>query len=481
MDQSFADLAPGVLAQARWFAGKGRPMRIVDVTVLPWYGRRIEPRRDGDLVGVRPVLVAVDHDDARPVTVDTYQFLLAVRQPGPDPAPGSYGTCSDAHVTGTSDVLEVADATQDPEAMGLVLSVMAAAEEPEGRADGTIHHHAVVDLPAADLSPRPFRGEQSNTSVFYGEALMLKVFRRLEQGRNLDIAVHAALGQDNASTATLYGWTDATWRLTGDEVTADLTMLVERFRGAEDGWQLAVDACTAGEDFTAEAAALGEALREIHGGLARHFPTSTIAGKKIGAVMGDRLDDTCGVAPQLLPYGTGLGAIFAELDEHRLPVQHIHGDFHLGQVLRTPDGWRVIDFEGEPLKTLAERWAPDSPWRDVAGMLRSFDYAAATATQRRRKEAVDAGTPAAAGPGMPPAQWRQACRNAFLRAYHQGNPTGSDLAVLRAYEADKAVYEVVYEIRNRPAWVSIPLEAIAELVTPSPITTDGQPPIQEEK
>ena len=479
---SFDDLAPRALNTARWYAGKGRPLSIVSTIALPWYGARTETTDAGELIGVRPVLVTVRHDDARPAATDTYQFLLAVRRPGQMPGVGSYGSCRDPRITGSQDVLEVTDATQDAEAMEIVLTALSGAERPAPTPDGTVRHHVLAELPRTDLSPRPFPGEQSNSSVFYGDALMLKAFRRLEPGHNLDIAVHAALGKDRSgSTAVLYGWTEAHWTRGSDQLSADLAMLVERFRQAEDGWELACAACAAGEDFSAEATALGVSLRQIHQGLARHFPTEVVDAGPIGRRMGERLDDGCGIAPQLLPYGTGLGAIFAALDEHKLVVQHVHGDFHLGQVLRTPDGWRVIDFEGEPMKTLAERWEPDSPWRDVAGMLRSFDYAAATARQRRIRSAAAAGTPGSPGPGLSPQQWRQLCRNAFLEAYHQGAPEGFDLAVLRAYEADKAVYEVVYEIRHRPAWVSIPLGAVAGLVTPSPIINDGQPPIREEK
>lgn len=478
MADSFDDLAPRALNAARWYAGKGRPLRIAGVAALPWYSAPEESVDEGGLVGVRPVLVTVKHDDVRPAATDTYQFLLAVRSPGPTPAPGSYGICTDPRVTGSKQPMEVADATQGAEAMGLVLASMSTGDKPPATADGSIRHHPIAELPSADLSPRPFGGEQSNTSVFFGDALMLKVFRRLEPGHNLDIAVHAALGQDGTgSTATLYGWTEGHWRSGTDELYADLAMVVERFRQAEDGWGLACAAAIAGQDFTDEAAALGRALREVHHGLARHFATDVVDAGRIGERMGERLDETCGIAPQLLPYGTGLGAIFSALDDHRLAVQHIHGDFHLGQTLRTPEGWRIIDFEGEPMKSLAERWAPDSPWRDVAGMLRSFDYAAATATQHRTHAAA-VGDPT---PGIPPKQWRAECRAAFLKAYHHGMPSGFDLAVLRAYEADKAVYEVVYEIRNRPDWVSIPLGAVAELVTPSPITNDGQSPIHEEK
>ena len=123
----------------------------------------------------------------------------------------------------------------------------------------------------------------------------------------------------------------------------------------------------------------------------------------------------------------------------------MHGDFHLGQTLHTPDGWKIIDFEGEPAKTMAERVAPDSGWRDVAGMLRSFDYAAASV------------------PGPDSAGWAEECRAAFLRGYAGGDLDPQQAAAVRAYEADKAIYEVIYEVRNRPDWVAIPLGAVATL------------------
>lgn len=135
----------------------------------------------------------------------------------------------------------------------------------------------------------------------------------------------------------------------------------------------------------------------------------------------------------------------------------MHGDFHLGQVLATPHGWRVIDFEGEPLKSRTEREAPDSVWRDVAGALRSFDYAAASAGSHNPRAAA----------------WRDACRAAFLTNYCQSPPTAEDQAILQAYEADKAVYEVVYEVRNRPQWVSIPLAAVAGLASSGPGSPGG--------
>jgi maltokinase len=165
--------------------------------------------------------------------------------------------------------------------------------------------------------------------------------------------------------------------------------------------------------------------------------------------MKDRLAVAAGIAPALEPHRAGLSRCFDALAAAELSTQRVHGDFHLGQTLHTPTGWKIIDFEGEPVKSLAERAEPDSVWRDIAGMLRSFDYAAASV------------------PGPDAQAWADACRAAFLDGYAGGGLSGADEALLRAYVADKAVYEVVYEVRNRPDWVNIPLAAVATIATDS--------------
>jgi len=137
----------------------------------------------------------------------------------------------------------------------------------------------------------------------------------------------------------------------------------------------------------------------------------------------------------------------------------VHGDLHLGQTLRTVKNWKVVDFEGEPAKPLSERMLPDSPWRDVAGMLRSFDYASAVIG--------DAPTEAGGHVASKAHEWAERNRAAFLDGYRevtgQDARSGEPAAMVAAYEADKAVYEVVYETRNRPDWVRIPLDAIERL------------------
>jgi maltokinase len=171
-----------------------------------------------------------------------------------------------------------------------------------------------------------------------------------------------------------------------------------------------------------------------------------------------RLDEALDAVPALAEMQAGLTARFDRLRESTEPVatQRVHGDLHLGQTLRTVKGWKIIDFEGEPAKSLAERTSLSSPLRDVAGMLRSFDYAAGATLQ---------GFGASMQLAYRAHEWSTRNREAFLAGY--SSITGDELTaqsdLLEAFEADKAIYEAVYETRNRPGWVGIPLQAIARI------------------
>ena len=176
--------------------------------------------------------------------------------------------------------------------------------------------------------------------------------------------------------------------------------------------------------------------------------------------MDARLDAALEVVPELAQYADSLRAAYARLRTlDGVEVQQIHGDLHLGQTLRTSLGWKIVDFEGEPAKPLSERLRPDSPWRDVAGMLRSFDYVPHV-VERQFVEDHPEGVEQRAQRAE---EWAHRNRNHFLTAYAGGELTVAQRALLDAYVADKAVYETVYETRNRPTWVAIPLEAVARI------------------
>jgi maltokinase len=326
-----------------------------------------------------------------------------------------------------------------------------------------------------------FSGEQSNSSVAFGDDSLMKVFRKITPGSNPDISIHEVLtraGSDHV--AALYGWLDTS--ASEDESEGDpdgpvleLAMLQQFLRTASDGWDLALasvrnlfaeadlHADEVGGDFAAESARLGEALAETHRSLAEHFPVEDRSSEDLAALaaaMDERLDAALAVVPDLAPYADDLRRSFAAVRE--LPgvrVQRIHGDLHLGQTLRTVRGWKIVDFEGEPAKPLAERALPDSPWRDVAGMLRSFDYAPRVVERTWGEDLDDATEQRSYRAG----EWSDRNREAFLTAYASRDLTAEERTLLEAYVADKAVYETVYETRNRPAWVGIPLAAVARI------------------
>jgi len=198
--------------------------------------------------------------------------------------------------------------------------------------------------------------------------------------------------------------------------------------------------------------------------LAEHFPVERLDAAAVGALadgMDARLDAALEVVPELAQHADTLRAAYDRLRHlDDVAVQQIHGDLHLGQTLRTSLGWKIVDFEGEPAKPLAERTLPDSPWRDVAGMLRSFDYAPRSVEHSQASGESDAELVELRR--MRAGEWANRNRNHFLVAYG-GDLTVEQRVLLDAYVADKAVYETVYEARNRPGWLSIPLESLSQI------------------
>lgn len=412
---------------ARWFQGKGRAGTLTAVAPLPWL---VQP---GGEVAVRPELATIAYDDGG---TELYQLLVSYR-----PVPPEDPTL----VVGTLDGTSVCDAARDTGAMAAVAALLGTAATL-GDARASVSVHVGDPMPDGARTPRWYAGQQSNTNVFLGDGALLKIFRKLEPGANLDLVVTRRLRDAGVQDVpAVYGWIEGT--LAG--VQYDLAAVTEQLRDPQDGWALACDACRDGVDFSEHAAALGHALAAVHHGLAT--PSASVPGDRLADAMTARLDAAATAATVLVPYVPALRARFDALRGRDLVVQPVHGDFHLGQTLLTSAGWRIIDFEGEPLKSFEQRRAPDSVWRDVAGMTRSLAYA----TSAHPEPSGDA-----------PQIWLRSARDAFLRAYC-GDDGEVDHDLLDAYEADKAAYEVVYETRNRPDWVPIPLAAIQHVTSQS--------------
>ncbi|MFE1665364.1 hypothetical protein [Microbacterium sp. P02] len=303
---------------------------------------------------------------------------------------------------------------------------------------------------------RVLTGEQSNTSIVFDEdglpTIIFKLFRTLHHGENPDVTVQRALSEAGSPfVPRFFGSVDAEWPDVGREsgvARGTLGFAQEFLPGVRDGWSIALEAARADSDFTGAARDLGTAVALVHDALATALDTTVATPEDVtltGAAWRRRLRIAAAEVPAVADRLSAIDELYREALERPWPLlQRIHGDLHLGQVLAVPDGgWRIVDFEGEPLRPMEERAIPDLPLRDVAGMLRSFDYAAAVA----------------GGPGAD--DWATACRTAFLDAYsHAAGSIDLDPMLLRALVLDKAVYEAIYEARNRPDWLAVPLAGI---------------------
>ena len=453
------------LVQQRWYAGKSRAGS-VSATLLATLS---EGRQS-----VQLWVAEVRYADG----VEYYQVPIVLRaEPAEHLEHALIGSVVDSDGDGGSDhavgTIELYDALHDKDVTQLWLDAFAAesAEAGESALDGVRFNRRVERsrIPVGEPS-LVTTAEQSNTSLVYGDAAIMKVFRRLEPGLNPDIEIHAALAElGGAHVAELFGHVSAEF----DGRQWSLAMLQEFMTTATDGWELAkisvrdlmaeadLHAEEAGGDFAAEAYRLGVATAEVHANLAAAFPTSSLPAAEISAragTMNARLDAALYEVPELSEVEPGLRQAYHDLADLDGPVfaQRVHGDLHLGQVLRTVHRWILIDFEGEPAKTIEERRTAYSPLRDVAGMLRSFDYAA-------RHQLIEAGsTPQSE---FRASEWAERNRDAFCAGYASTGGLDPDKhpVLLRALEADKAVYEAVYEARNRPRWLSIPLASLRRL------------------
>jgi maltokinase len=450
---SLTDLLTAWLPEQRWYAGKGRAIRAVAVErEIPI---ALQGNQDGSSTAeLSYTLLRVDDEEGGS---DRYQLLLG-RLEGEVPSRLTRAVIGD--VEGRT----AYDAVHDVDATAALLERMAAGSSEQG-----ISFMATGELDTT-LPSRVMGAEQSNTSVVFGEEYILKLFRRIQPGTNPDLEITRALASaDSPHVAKPLGWIEGEV----DGQTTTLAMMQCFLRSASEGWAMAtasvrdlfaegdLHAAEVGGDFAAEAERLGAATAEVHALMAQQLPTATAGPEQAqdtARQLHTRLEEALQVVPELAPFADALRAAYEQVATRTAPVavQRVHGDYHLGQVLRTQAGWVVLDFEGEPARPLSERTALMSPLRDVAGMLRSFDSAARHLLHER--------------PGEPQlayraTEWAERNREAFCDGYAAaaGADPREEAALMRAFELDKAVYELVYEARNRPSWLPIPLGSIERL------------------
>ncbi len=450
-DHDLVPLLVEYLPQQRWFSAKGQQL---DATAV-------------DIISRTPVAVGFHGIDVEQVlfTVHTgsglhrYQLWLGWTDVLPD------------HLTysmiGTVEGRTGFDALADTRVSTLLLETIGENRDLGNGVRGRREPDAVFDTGAVG---RVIGAEQSNTSLIYGQFGILKMFRRIEPGPNPDAEIHRALhAVGSTHIATPLG--EITGPVDGQDTT--LGLLTEFFANSAEGWAMATSsvrdlmsegdlrADEVGGDFAAEAERLGDAVAAVHRDLAEAFGTQAAPPDELARIL-DRMRADANAAADLVP----------SLAEHRerimqafgraehaggITLQRIHGDLHLGQVLRTLHGWSLIDFEGEPAKPLEYRRAMHSPLKDIAGMLRSFDYAARGLVVNPHSDAQHK---------YRAAEWAERNRKAFCDGYAAA--AGSDPRqagnLLRAFELDKAIYEVVYEHGHRPLWETIPLQAVVALI-----------------
>jgi len=448
---TFEDTLATWLPTQRWYSGSGAALRDLAITA------------DTTLATGDPELRHLIITASSGGETARYQVLVGVRSHVPDSL--RHAVIGPAGSDGTA-----YEALQDPVLTRILLRGVA-----EGRSVGQMRFvrepSAIIDT---GLDSVPLAGEQSNTSLILGEWAILKVLRRLFPGKNPDLEINRALARRGSThVAEPFGWIE-----TVCDGRPFLLAILRRYLPAlGDGWSFATASLRglysgdisrtpgrirpeqAGGDFAAEASRLGAATAEVHSDLAAAFGLTTTAPGALSTLSGQmtgKLNSALTEVPELCRYADKLRSYYAELATIREPMslQRIHGDYHLGQVLRTATGWVVLDFEGEPAVPLSQRQAPDVALRDVAGMLRSLDYAA-------RHQLLD--RPDAERLRGIADEWVERSQAAFCNGYAEagGADPQANTTLLRALMLDKAVYEVVYEARYRPSWLPIPLHSIA--------------------
>jgi maltokinase len=437
MTLPYADWLP----HQRWYAGRGRTIDAATPVTVTTLGENV------DHVVLEVTFTAGGASQC-------YQVFVGWDQPPPPEFAGIATIGSDGERTGY-------DALYNETTARYLLSLIA---------DGaTIGPLRFVPEPDAALPvqrpPRVGDAEQSNTSVVFDSAAILKVFRRVQRGINPDVELNRVLARAGCPhVARLLGAIEGT---DPDGQPLSLGMVTEYAQNSAEGWAMAktstrdlfaeadLRADEVGGDFAAESYRLGEAVAGVHRTLAKELGTSMAHPPT--AEWAARLADAADTVDTVAALRPAIESRFRRAGSSEVPIQRIHGDLHLGQVLRTPREWLLIDFEGEPGRPLEERRRADSPLRDVAGMLRSYDYAA---------HHLLVNEPGNEQLAFRAREWSDRNRAAFCAGYAAvaGADPRDQAVLLGAYELDKAVYEAAYEARHRPSWLPIPLQSIQRML-----------------
>ena len=442
----------GTIASQRWFGGKSRDVldaRVLDAGVAP----------EGP-----PFLVfAVVEVRYGLQTHDLYHLPLGFR-------PSEDGW--DESVIAETEGWLAYDAIADPELTRRLVELVRT-DTTVDTGEATIVFSATGDLPAEIESIRPMGADQSNSSLVLDEQLALKLYRRIEPGINPELEVLRFLTERGFEhIAALRGFVS----YQGRPLEATLAILQDFVMSHGDGWAITRETLAGGEPewLPAHAGRLGEVTALLHNALASdpadpYFAAEEPSSESL-ALLSASIDEEIEQVFSSLPTIEAVEPVAGRGEEVRdrlrqlTHIGHVgkairtHGDYHLGQALWTSeDDWLILDFEGEPARSVPERRRKRSPLRDVAGMLRSFVYAASASEIRR-------------GVAAPPG-WEEECRAAFLGGYvatvePELLPPGEEAIqrLLTVFELEKAVYELRYELDNRPEWVSIPVAGIVRML-----------------
>jgi maltose alpha-D-glucosyltransferase / alpha-amylase len=522
----FESVLPAYISVQRWFQGKGRAIRgirVVDLLQTPVSDAthrialiEVSYVEEQAEIYVLPIALLEDAEAQR--IVETHPRAVV------------------AEVSGSDDqVAVVADASYLPEFRDALLETAHGRRRIKVR-DGELQGVANNRLrriwsEMEDRQSRLLGGEQTNTSIVYGRDIVVKLYRRLDDGVSLDLEVGEFLGEHGfAHTPQVLGAIE----FRSDQGTSRTLAVVQEFVPNEgDAWDLTLDAVSEfyeraatfsreptrtdastrallrlaaegpGDDsrelvghYLEEARLLGERTAGMHLVLASDRDNAAFAPEEFtlfyqrslyqsmrnlaGRVLqqlGTRLDTmpepTRSAAAQLLAYEPAVLRRFRTIVDNKVTGYRIrvHGDFHLGQVLYTGNDFQLTDFEGEPIRPLSERRLKRSPLRDVAGMLRSFHYAAYAALIEQEERSYQA-APEQTGMELWARCWYAHVSASFLNGYLTAMAPSdilprdaSQLAdLLDAYLLEKAIYELGYELGNRPTWAAIPLRGVLQLL-----------------